>query len=86
MDDPLSNYLQYFASNYQSIISNVFNWTNQVKRTCTFCKSQILSYQTFPYLILDLENTRRSKYENHKRKIYEQEKNVNMKIMKMKHI
>ena len=75
MDDPLSNYLQYFASNYQSIISNVFNWTNQVKRTCTFCKSQILSYQTFPYLILDLENTRRSKYENYKRKIFEQEKN-----------
>ena len=76
-DDPLYNYLQYFASNYKSIISNVFNWTNQVKRTCSFCKSQILSYQTFPYLILDLENTRKSKYENQKKKIYEQEKNDN---------
>ena len=76
-NDPLSNYLQYFASTYQSIISNVFNWTNQVKRTCTKCRSQILSYQTFPYLILDLENTRKSKYENSRKKIYEHEKNEN---------
>ena len=63
-DDPLSSFINYFASNYRSIISNVFNWTNQVKRTCNNCKSQILSYQTFPYLILDLENTRKSKYKS----------------------
>ena len=73
--DPLSNYLQYFASNYNSIISNIFNWTNQVKRTCTKCKSQILSYQTFPYLILDLENTRKSKYEIHRKTIISEHKN-----------
>ena len=66
MDDPLSNFIKYFASNYRSIISDVFNWTNQVKRTCSNCKSQILIYQTFPYLILDLENTRKSKYKSHK--------------------
>ena len=75
MDDPLSNFIKYFASNYRSIISDVFNWTNQVKRTCSNCKSQILSYQTFPYLILDLENTRKSKYKSHKNVKYEQEKN-----------
>ena len=74
-DDPLSNFINYFASNYRSIISNVFNWTNQVKRTCNNCKSQILSYQTFPYLILDLENTRKSKYQYHNKTKYEQEKN-----------
>ena len=73
-DDPLSNFIKYFVSNYRSIISNVFNWTNQVKRTCSKCKSQILSYQTFPYLILDLENTRKSKYKSDKMS-NEQEKN-----------
>jgi len=58
-NDPLSNFITYFSSNYKSIISNLFNWMNQVKRICSNCKSQIISYQTFPYLILDLEKTRK---------------------------
>lgn len=66
-NDPLSNFFNYFASNYRSIISDIFNWTNQVKRICGNCHSQILSYQTYPYLILDLEKTRRSIYEEHKK-------------------
>ena len=68
-NDPLSNFFNYFASNYRSIISDLFNWTNQVKRICNNnnCKSQIFSYQTFPYLILDLEKTRKSIYEKHKK-------------------
>ena len=57
--DPLSNFISYFTKNYNSIISNLFNWTNQIKRKCSGCKSQIFSYQTFPYLILDLEKTRK---------------------------
>ena len=58
-NDPLSNFISYFTRNYNSIISNSFNWTNQIKRKCSNCDSQILSYQTFPYLILDLEKTRK---------------------------
>ena len=59
-NDPLINFLSYFTRNYKSIISNLFNWTNQIMRTCSNCKSKILSYQTFPYLILDLEKTRKN--------------------------
>ena len=59
-NDPLSNFLSYFTRNYKSIISDLFNWTNQIMRTCSKCKSKILSYQTFPYLILDLEKTRKN--------------------------
>ena len=58
-NDPLSNFISYFARNYNSIVSNIFNWTNQIKRRCSNCNTQILSYQTFPYLILDLEKTRK---------------------------
>ena len=58
-NDPLSNFISYFTRNYNSIISNIFNWTNQIKRKCSNCHTQILSYQTFPYLILDLEKTRK---------------------------
>ena len=64
--DPLSQFINYFAYNYRSIISDLFNWTNQVKRTCE-CNSSIISYQTFPYLILDLENTRIDKYKKRKK-------------------
>ena len=78
--DPLSNFFRYFASNYRSIISDMFNWTNQVKRTCSRCKSQIFSYQTFPYLILDLEKTRREKYEKHKQTKYSAAKQNNNNI------
>ena len=78
-DDPLNDFIKYFASNYSSIISDNFNWTNQVKRICSNCKSQILSYQTFPYLILDLENTRKSKYEHHKKTKYKKENHKNQK-------
>ena len=59
-NDPLSCFLSYFTRNYQSIISNLFNWTNQIMRTCSNCQIKILSYQTFPYLILDLEKTRKN--------------------------
>ena len=59
-NDPLSCFLSYFTRNYQSIISNLFNWTNQIMRTCSNCQTKILSYQTFPYLILDLEKTRKN--------------------------
>ena len=59
-NDPLISFLSYFTRNYKSIISNLFNWTNQIMRTCSNCKSKILSYQTFPYLILDLEKTRKN--------------------------
>ena len=84
-DDPLSSFINYFASNYRSIISDVFNWTNQVRRICSNCKSQILSYQTFPYLILDLENTRKNKYEyNFKNKYDEEEKNKNYSLQDYK--
>ena len=76
-DDPLSNFINYFASNYRSIISDTFNWTNQVKRICSNCKAQILSYQTFPYLILDLENTRKFKYEINFKNKYKEENNKN---------
>ena len=58
-NDPLSNFISYFTRYYNSIISNIFNWTNQIKRKCSKCNTQILSYQTFPYLILDLEKTRK---------------------------
>ena len=58
-NDPLSSFITYFTRNYNSIISHVFNWTNQIRRKCSFCDTQIFSYQTFPYLILDLEKTRR---------------------------
>ena len=61
-NDPLRNFISYFTRNYNSIISNVFNWTNQIKRKCSNCETQILSYQTFPYLILDLEKTRKKKF------------------------
>ena len=72
--DPLYNFIQYFSQNYNSKISDLFNWTNQIRRVCSNCKSQILSYQTFPYLILDLEKTRRQIFESdisnyHKSKI-----------------
>ena len=63
-NDPLSNFISYFTRNYNSIISNVFNWTNQTKRKCSNCSSQIFSYQTFPYLILDLEKTRKKNFIN----------------------
>ena len=63
-NDPLSNFISYFTSNYKSIISNLFNWMNQVKRICSNCKAQIISYQTFPYLILDLEKTRKNVFNN----------------------
>ena len=69
-NDPLSHFVCYFTSNYNSIISNLFNWMMQVKRTCDNCKGQILNYQTYPYLILDLENTRRLVFEaNHDKTI-----------------
>jgi len=58
-NDPLSNFITYFTRNYNSIISHIFNWTNQIRRKCSNCDTQIFSYQTFPYLILDLEKTRR---------------------------
>ena len=57
--DPLKNFISYFTRNHNSIISNIYNWTNQIKRKCSNCNAQILSYQTFPYLILDLEKTRK---------------------------
>ena len=76
--DPLRNFLNYFTSNYKSIISNIFNWVNQIKRTCQNCKSQILSYQTFPYLILDLEKTRKKMFEkNHTKTILDVKNNNN---------
>ena len=59
-NDPLMCFLSYFTRNYHSIISHLFNWTNQIMRTCSNCKTKILSYQTFPYLILDLEKTRKN--------------------------
>lgn len=66
--DSLSSFISYFSSNYKSIISDLFNWVNQFKRICSNCKFQIFSYQTFPYLILDLEKTRKEvfkrKYES----------------------
>ena len=73
-NDPLRNFISYFTINYNSIISNIFNWTNQTKRKCSNCSSQIFSYQTFPYLILDLEKTRKKNFMNdldefHKSKI-----------------
>ena len=58
-NDPLSNFITYFTRNYNSIISHLFNWTNQIIRKCSNCDTQIFSYQTFPYLILDLEKTRK---------------------------
>ena len=58
-NDPLLSFLSYFTRNYHSIISDLFNWTNQIMRTCSKCHTKILSYQTFPYLILDLEKTRK---------------------------
>ena len=63
-NDPLRNFISYFTINYNSIISNIFNWTNQTKRKCSNCSSQIFSYQTFPYLILDLEKTRKKNFMN----------------------
>ena len=48
----------------ETSVSNVFNWTNQTKRKCSNCSSQIFSYQTFPYLILDLEKTRKKNFIN----------------------
>ena len=74
-DDPLSKFFVYYSSNYNSIISNVFNWTNQVIRTCGNCRAQIISYQTFPYLILDLENTRKSKFKGKHNSTIIQKKN-----------
>jgi len=73
-NDPLRNFISYFTINYNSIISNLFNWLNQTKRKCSNCSSQIFSYQTFPYLILDLEKTRKKNFMNdldefHKSKI-----------------
>ena len=69
-NDPLSQFFQYFSANYNSLTSNIFNWVCKVKRICTKCKSQILSYQTFPYLIFDLENTRKYKFKTvHKQTI-----------------
>ena len=73
-NDPLRNFISYFTRNYNSIISNIFNWLNQTKRKCSNCSSQIFSYQTFPYLILDLEKTRKKNFMNdldefHKSKI-----------------
>ena len=62
--DPLYNFIQYFTQHYKSIISDIFNWTNQIRRTCSNCEAQILSYQTFPYLILDLEKTRKKIFES----------------------
>ena len=59
-NDPLMCFLSYFTRNYHSIISHLFNWTNQIMRTCSNCQTKILSYQTFPYLILDLEKTRKN--------------------------
>ena len=82
-NDPLNNFFSYFTSNYQSIISDIFNWTNQVKRICDNCKSQILSYQTFPYLILDLEKTRKSIYEKHKKTQFYEAKNQNNNLDNM---
>ena len=63
-NDPLINFISYFTRNYNSIISNIYNWTNQIKRKCSNCNTQILSYQTFPYLILDLEKTRKKIFMN----------------------
>ena len=83
--DPLSQFFSYFASNYRSIISDIFNWTNQVRRICKNpeCKSQIFSYQTFPYLILDLEKSRRAKYEKHKKTKFYEAKATNNDINNM---
>ncbi len=77
-NDPLSQFFQYYIANYNSIISDIFNWTCKVKRTCSQCKFNILSYQTFPYLILDLENTRKYKFnENHEKTIISMKNGVN---------
>ena len=77
-NDPLSKFFVYYSSNYNSIISHIFNWTNQVIRTCGNCRAQIISYQTFPYLILDLENTRKSKFKGkHNSTIIQKKNDIN---------
>ena len=81
--DPLRNFITYFSSNYRSIISNLFNWMNQVKRICSNCKTQIISYQTFPYLILDLEKTRRNVFsKTHDNTIRNNENGSNPELFK----
>ena len=81
--DPLSNFISYFTSNYKSIISDLFNWMNQVKRICSNCKAQILSYQTFPYLILDLEKTRKDVFQNnHNSTIIDNQNGNNTELFK----
>ena len=79
--DPLSSFISYFTSNYRSVISDLFNWMNQVKRICSNCKGQIISYQTFPYLILDLEKTRKNVFNNsHKSTIFDNRNGNNTEL------
>ena len=48
---------QFFINkNYcPSIISNLFNWIRCTKRVCCYCPNPSFSFQSFPLLLLDLD-------------------------------
>ena len=50
-------FYQYYDNTYQkSIISNLFNWIRREARYCKGCKVTNYSYQSFPSLLLDLDD------------------------------
>jgi ubiquitin C-terminal hydrolase len=68
----LRNYVEYFKSNFRSIISNLFYGLIYNQTQCQFCKTIIYNYQTFNFLIFPL-----SEVLNYKMKLVNFQNNYN---------
>jgi ubiquitin C-terminal hydrolase len=61
-NESFAKFFSFFAIFCRSVITDQFNWINESISTCKNCKNNTFHYQTFPYLVLDLERTRKEQF------------------------
>lgn len=78
MADSKGIFYSYYENTYQkSIISNLFNWIRREEKYCYKCQISCYSYQSFPILLLDLDDIDKFLIEN-KMYLNEKEKKLDL--------
>ena len=78
MADSKGIFYSYYENTYQkSIISNLFNWIRREEKYCNKCQISCYSYQSFPILLLDLDDIDKFLIEN-KMYLNEKEKKLDL--------